>query len=677
MTGKPPTAQNRLGPYVLLGKLGQGGMGVVFLAKHISLDRQVALKCLFSNAGEEEHERFRREAAAAVAVQHPGLARLYDFGREGDHVYMAMEYVRGTNLKTLVDRDGKLPLERVVDLARQLLRALEACHAAGMIHRDIKPANIMLNEEGALKLMDLGLVHLPNRTLLTSEGQVMGTPRYWPPEMVLGTALDHRADLYQVGLVLHELLEGRPVNTGIPMHDLPRVITTRPPLPPPAMDGPLAPRMASLLSRLLELDPRSRFASARDAIAFLDRPASSGALRRPPSVVPGGASGNSPGTQERPAPRPVRAGSGVPDEPARRAASQRRTIGAGLVAVVIALAAWRLPDRSVHTERPASAIPARVVGTEPAKPPPSPASIAPARFGAAALDDLTRGLKDAVSCLRNSGLLHQLRYAEAGLSSSASEAERARTRAELNQQWRKLRSTSRFREPLEHFQKCAPSAWASPDLQPGTRSELLYRAMEIADLLSKLEYLGQSHGFDRGAFERPHLTPHAASHENARTWLAWTLGDGGRAAGRSSPPYLVSPQHADPVAAFSASDVGVLLTPGQKGHKSLELALASPPPRAAPRVHFAYRISGGSLGEKLLLNAIMPDGADEMTLAVLVARGGVVEGCVEVDARPLARARALRLKVHGRPLGSLSQGLILDHLVALVVPPGTEGRETR
>jgi serine/threonine protein kinase/tetratricopeptide (TPR) repeat protein len=206
----------KLSRYEILEKLGEGGMGVVYKARDSRLQRLVALKVLPEDRGDDQRARFLREARAASALNHPGIVTVHDIEREGNTDFLVMEYIEGRALCDLIPGGG-LPLRFVIEYGAQAAEALAAAHEAGIIHRDLKPSNIMVMAGGRVKVLDFGLAKQaplgpPARgeggAPLTGDGQVLGTVSYMSPEQAVGKVLDHRSDIFALGITLYEMLTG-------------------------------------------------------------------------------------------------------------------------------------------------------------------------------------------------------------------------------------------------------------------------------------------------------------------------------------------------------------------------------------------------------------------------------------------------------------------------------------
>ena len=249
-------------------------MATVWRAEDPLLARAVAIKTLDPTLAEDEaiRVRFRREAVAAAAVAHPNIVATYDTGEDDGIAYIVMELVEGATLRQAIDLHGALPPARAADIAAQVADALSAAHARGLVHRDVKPSNVLVQLDGRVKVTDFGIAKAADQAHeeLTRAGNVMGTARYLAPEQLEGHAVDERADVYSLGLVLYEMLTGhspfgadteiahrrRAAHRPAP----PRVLTARP---------GLAPGLAHVIDRALERDPANRWPNAaamRDAL---------------------------------------------------------------------------------------------------------------------------------------------------------------------------------------------------------------------------------------------------------------------------------------------------------------------------------------------------------------------------------------------------------------------------
>ncbi len=211
--------------YNILAKLGEGGMGVVYKAEDTKLERLVALKFLPTNTltGAEEKKRFKREAKAAAALNHPNICHIYAIDEADDQLFIAMEFIEGKSLAEMVaGAYGGVPLllNDAINYASQIATGLPrfsflnttrkvGAHEKGITHRDIKSANIMVTDKGQVKIMDFGLAKLGNRSMMTREGTTLGTAAYMSPERARGEIVDHRTDIWALGVVLYEMISGQ------------------------------------------------------------------------------------------------------------------------------------------------------------------------------------------------------------------------------------------------------------------------------------------------------------------------------------------------------------------------------------------------------------------------------------------------------------------------------------
>lgn len=265
--------KTRLGTYEILASLGAGGMGEVYRARDLRLDREVALKVLSADvaASAERLARFEREARTAAGLNHPNIVTLFSVEEEDGIRFLTMELVDGQPLSGLVVPGG-LPLSRVLDLAIPLAEALAAAHERGVVHRDLKPANVMVNRDGRVKVLDFGLAKnlwtedpasgaslaATVASPLSEQGQVFGTVPYMAPEQLRGEPVDARADLFALGIILYELATGRRPFAGASNADIGSAILRDEPLPLTSVRADLPGELAWIVSRCLEKNPADR-----------------------------------------------------------------------------------------------------------------------------------------------------------------------------------------------------------------------------------------------------------------------------------------------------------------------------------------------------------------------------------------------------------------------------------
>ena len=196
--------------YKILEKLGEGGMGIVYKAQDIQLQRLVALKFLPPHVADhpEEKTRFIQEAQSASALNHPNVTTIYGIEESSEGLFIAMEYVEGKTLKQTIEKET-LSIKKVLDIGIQVCEGLTAAHKKEIVHRDIKSDNIMVTKDGLAKIMDFGLAKLKGATKLTQTGSTLGTLAYMSPEQAQGEEVDHRSDIFSFGVVVYELLTGK------------------------------------------------------------------------------------------------------------------------------------------------------------------------------------------------------------------------------------------------------------------------------------------------------------------------------------------------------------------------------------------------------------------------------------------------------------------------------------
>jgi serine/threonine-protein kinase len=283
-----------IGDYKVIRELGRGAMGVVYLAVHPSLGRQLAIKVMARELARDPEflERFRREGEAAAKLRHPNIVQVFDFAQRDGLYFIAMEYLGAATLKDLLLESGQLPVERACAMMDQLLSALALAHSKGIVHRDIKPANVMLTDEGSIALTDFSVAHMKESSKLTQTGAIVGTPEYMAPEQFDGV-WDARSDVYATGIVFYELLTGLSPFRSATMTEVMRKQLLTVPDPPALVDFTVPQAVSQVVSQSLEKEPEKRFQSADEmrqaiAAALEETRAGASAVRDPnePEVRP-------------------------------------------------------------------------------------------------------------------------------------------------------------------------------------------------------------------------------------------------------------------------------------------------------------------------------------------------------------------------------------------------------
>jgi TolB-like protein len=259
--------------YRIVEEIGRGGMGVVYKAVDTRLDRTVALKLIPPGArrSKEEKARFSHEAKAAASLSHPNVATIYEFGEWTDTAtgltadFIAMEFVDGIAVAQRIEQ-GALSVEAAVDIALQVARALAKAHEKGIVHRDIKSDNVMLTADGVVKVLDFGLASIAGQTRVTKEGTTVGTIAYMSPEQSRGEAVDHRTDLWSLGVLLYEMLAGKRPFTASYEQALVYQILNENPAPVASVRNDIPPALDGILRKLLQKNPDLRLASATDLV---------------------------------------------------------------------------------------------------------------------------------------------------------------------------------------------------------------------------------------------------------------------------------------------------------------------------------------------------------------------------------------------------------------------------
>ena len=270
--------------------IGRGGMGTVYKAVDVALDKTVALKIISPHLAEDETflKRFRAEAKALARLDAPGIVRVLTLRETERGVFIVMEYVEGDTLSTLVRRHAPFDWERALPLFRQILEAIHHAHASGVLHRDLKPSNILVTEDGQVKMTDFGLAKIQTSDAdLTTTFETAGTIYYMSPEQIKGLRhVDERSDLFALGMIGYEVLTGRlPVDKTGSNYAIQHAIVEEPLPPPTEFASDLPEALADWLMTMLAKDPADRFQSADEALAALESlaPGADASAGRPPA----------------------------------------------------------------------------------------------------------------------------------------------------------------------------------------------------------------------------------------------------------------------------------------------------------------------------------------------------------------------------------------------------------
>jgi eukaryotic-like serine/threonine-protein kinase len=292
----------QLGRYVIQAELGRGAMGVVYKATDSVLERIVAVKTvnitLEREYAEKYEQRFYQEAKAAGGLNHPNIVTVHDVGKAGDVVFMAMEYIEGVELRTLIGEGRALRVPQAVSIAAQVAEGLAYAHQRGVVHRDIKPANIMVVANGPVKITDFGIARMRGSGDLTQTGTLLGSPKYMSPEQVIGKRADHRSDIFSLGVILYEMLCGAAPFNGENVTALMYQIVNFVP-PAPSTLNPGVPELldyvvAKMLAKPLEQRYQDAAELARDLRECERQLTASPAATQPPRTLPGLATGPQP-----------------------------------------------------------------------------------------------------------------------------------------------------------------------------------------------------------------------------------------------------------------------------------------------------------------------------------------------------------------------------------------------
>lgn len=274
---QPLAANTVIKQYRILAPIGKGGMGEVYLAQDTSLGRKVALKILPSEFADdrERMDRFVREAKSASALNHPNIITIYEIGESTGTHFIATEFVDGKTLTELAQSQA-LDYRFMLDVAIQVVSALDDAHSAGIVHRDIKPDNVMVRPNGLAKILDFGIAKLSARTdasddtttavpSQTNAGVLIGTPQFMSPEQARGLRVDHQTDIFSLGVVMHHMLSGQSPFAGDTVTDMLAAVLTR----EPRRLTEVPAGLADIVSKMLQKDTRQRYRSARDLLRDL------------------------------------------------------------------------------------------------------------------------------------------------------------------------------------------------------------------------------------------------------------------------------------------------------------------------------------------------------------------------------------------------------------------------
>ncbi|MBL4849133.1 MAG: serine/threonine protein kinase, partial [Planctomycetes bacterium] len=270
--GSPP---KRIGRYEVVRELARGGMGVVYLARHAELGREVALKVMRGSAADKGMvQRFITEAQTVAQLDHPNVVRVHEVGKEGEDPFLVMDLIEGESLEERLKRQGTMTNKEVGEIGRALADALEHAHERSIVHRDVKPANVLLDLSGRPLLTDFGLAKdLSAADGLTREGQWVGTPGYMPPEQASGDLrrIDRKSDVYGLGGTLYALLTGRPPFETETAHETLKAIQETRPTPPSTLRPDVSKDLEAVILKCLEKVPESRYLTARELAEDLGR----------------------------------------------------------------------------------------------------------------------------------------------------------------------------------------------------------------------------------------------------------------------------------------------------------------------------------------------------------------------------------------------------------------------
>ncbi|MDH3287782.1 MAG: serine/threonine protein kinase [Betaproteobacteria bacterium] len=263
----------KFGRYEVVAELGKGAMGTVYRARDPMLNRTVAIKTVNMDLDRDEVEdyeaRFYQEARAAGGLNHPNIVTIYDIGKSGTVAYMAMELLAGNELRSIMAQGKALRVGQAIDIAAQAAEGLGYAHDHDVVHRDIKPANLMIVHDGLVKITDFGIARMRTSEVRTQTGVVLGSPRYMSPEQVVGKRAEPRSDIFSLGVILYEMVTGKPPFTGQDVSAIMFQILNFVPPPPSSVNRDAPEMLDFIIAKALAKSPGDRYASAREMASDL------------------------------------------------------------------------------------------------------------------------------------------------------------------------------------------------------------------------------------------------------------------------------------------------------------------------------------------------------------------------------------------------------------------------
>lgn len=279
----------KIGRYEIVGEIGRGAMGVVYRAVDPNIGRTLALKTMRLDVsifeGDEQARRFKNEARAAGLLSHPNIVTIFDADDASGLFYIAMEYLEGQTLESIMGKNKSLPIERATGILRQICMGLDYAHSKKVVHRDIKPANILVMHQGTVKIMDFGIAKAGG-TMATSASAVLGTPSYMSPEQVSGRVLDGRSDLFSVGVMLYQMITGKRPFSGESLATVIYKIINEEPVAPHVLDASVHPGLSAVVAKCLAKDPEARYQNGAELIRDLERYKTLAEALEPTALLP-------------------------------------------------------------------------------------------------------------------------------------------------------------------------------------------------------------------------------------------------------------------------------------------------------------------------------------------------------------------------------------------------------